>query len=366
MNYNNFTISYIQKIKSNLNIEIGDNGLPVFFPDSITTDNLVKLKLDIQGIWEDSKEAINIVSSKHDAKIQAGLFGLVNDLDKAVKVGFLLADRVVLLDYLFERILLKKAAKDINISLLGVLATFLVSLLDLAKIGRVVIIPNPLSWHLPTKQTMIEVSEKTTLTPDLMSMLNILSIAKICNLQPYTIAESEKEYLSIINNRIDYTSVAGLDVSKYAYEGILGGLLSEKLTSKTEFRSMLNIPVNDFYQTVSKYDEFHLSFLNRITPGGSLRAENNIDRLSKQIISKNEACKVFDYSKLTKPASALMGLGGGTIALAGAVSVLSTPIGIAGAALSLSATLAGLVSPQKDHDDIVISLFNELVETNNT
>lgn len=84
-----------------------------------------------------------------------------------------------------------------------------------------------------------------------------------------------------------------------------------------------------------------------------MRAENNTDRLSKHIILKNEVCKKFDYSKFTKPASTILGLGGGAIALAGAVSVLS-------------ATLAGLISPKKDHDEIVISLFNELIETKNT
>lgn len=358
MHYNQFTIDYIEAVKRNLKIHVDDLGLASFFPEDVSNENIASLKLDIQSIWGGAEKSIEIVKTRHDAKIQSGLFGSVNDLDEALKVGFLLGDRVVLLDYLFERILLKKEPGKIDKTLLGMISTFLVSLFPLAKIGRVVIIPNPLNWNLSTKKVMMEVSTKTTLTPNLMSMLNMLSITKSCQLHPYTIAESEQVYKSIINRQINNTSAIGFDACTYAYEGILAGLLSEKLINKAEFKSILDTPINHYYEIVSKYDDFHLNFLERITSGGSLSSENNISKLVNDVSIKNNNNNIYDYTKIAKPLSTTMAIGGNAIAVASSISLVSAPLGITGALMGLSATLAGLFSSNTGDDDTIISLFN--------
>jgi len=358
MHYNQFTINYIEAIKRNLKIQVDDLGQASFFPEHVSNEDITSLKVDIQSLWGGSEKSIEIVRVKYDAKIQSGLFGLVNDLDEAMKVGFLLGDRVVLLDYLFERVLLKKEPSKIDKTLLGVISTFLVSLLSLAKIGRVVIIPNPLSWNLSTRDVMIEVSKKTTLTPSIMSMLNMLSITRYCQLHPYTIAESEEVYTSIINGQINYTSAVGQDASAYAYEGILAGLLSEKLINKAEFKSVLEAPINQYYEVVSKHNDFHLDFLKIITSGGSLSSENNIDKLINDVGVKSNR-NIYDYTNLAKPISTTMAIGGNAIAVASSISLVSAPLGITGALMGLSATLAGLISSNAEDNNIVISLFNK-------
>ncbi len=114
MHYNQFTIDYIEKIKSNLKININTDGEAAFFPDFITDHDVDSLRFDLTEIWNESHKAVDIIHRRHDAVIQSGLFGLVNGLEKAIKIGFLLGDRVVIVDYLFERILQRKATESID------------------------------------------------------------------------------------------------------------------------------------------------------------------------------------------------------------------------------------------------------------
>ena len=52
-------------------------------------------------------------------------------------------------------------------------------------------IPNPFMWHSDSKQIISEVIRNgADMTPELLSLLNMLSITKYCNLHPYTIAEN--------------------------------------------------------------------------------------------------------------------------------------------------------------------------------
>jgi len=360
MHYNQFTIDYIEKIKNNLNIEYDKSGEAVFFPDLVSDEAIRNLKIDLQSIWERADTAINIIKTKHDSTIQAGLFGLIDDFDIALKVGLLLGDRVVLVDYLFERILLKKEAKDVDLIQLGGISSFLVSLLFLAKAGRVVIIPNPLTWNLTTKQIMREVSENTMLTPDLMSMLNMLSITKSCQLHPYTISESDDEFSSIIDNKINHTSVVGHDIGIYAYEGILAGLLSEKLIKRTEFKAIIDVPLSVYFDLISNHGDFRRDLMKRITSGGSLNADNNINNLVKEVNCVVEQTKKYDYSQLAKPTTVATGLGGGAIGLATTLTAVSSPLLIAGGLLGLSSILTGLINTKEQDNDLVISLFSKL------
>lgn len=363
MHYNQFTIDYIQAIRRNLKIEVNENGEAIFFPDIIKDTDLTNLKNELQTIWVNSQSAISIVQTRHDAKIQSGLFGLVNELDTALKIGFLIGDRVVLIDYLYERILLKKEPNKIDKIHLGAIANSLVSALPLAQKGRIVIIPNPFNWNPLTIQIINEVASKTMLTPNLISLLNMLSITKICKLHPYTIAESESNYKSIIDNQIDNVDAIGKDGGQYAYEGILGALLSEKLLKETEFKVALNIPLGKYFEIISSNKDFYLKYLNLITSGGSLNAQNNLDNLrdtlKKDIIEMNKK----DLTILTKSMTITGGIGSGVITLAGAVSVISVPLTITGAILGLSATLTGLINSKEKEEQPIISVFNKLYKT---
>ncbi|MDP2947637.1 MAG: hypothetical protein Q8N88_05995 [Nanoarchaeota archaeon] len=363
MHYNQFSIDYIEAIKRNLKVEVNENGEALFFPDIIKDSDILKLKEELQSVWTSSEDSVNIVHTKYDATIQSGLFGLINDLDTALKIGFLLGDRVVLLDYLYERILLRKSPKEIDLTHLGVVSSSLVSILPLVQTGRIVIIPNPLNWYSETKKIIQEVSEKTNLTIDLMSLLNMVSITKYCQLHPYTIAESESNYKSIINYQIDSVDAIGKDGSIYAYEGILGALLSEKLLNNTELQVVLNIPISKYFEVISSNKDFYMKYLTHITSGGSLNAQNNIENLRNVLLKDIEERNKFDFTSLAKPATIVGGVGSSTIALASLVTVVSAPLILTGAVLALSATLTSLVNDKERTEDTIISVFNRLFST---
>ncbi|MBY7729711.1 hypothetical protein JHW46_04995 [Vibrio splendidus] len=354
--YNQFTISYIEAIKTHLNVEVDDHGEACFFPDSIGQENIVALKDEIQGFWIEAEMAIEVVRTKHDSNIQSGLFGLIDDLDQALKVGFLIADRVVLIDYLFERILLRKNFNTIDLLQLGGLATSLVSLLPLAKIGRVVIIPTPFIWNPSVKVIAKEIAEKTILTPALMSMINMLSITKSHQLHPYTVAESDQEYRNIIDNQIDHADAIGKDAGNYAYDGILGALLSEKLIQH-EFKVIAETPLLQFYRAVTKNNDFRRDYISQVTSGGSLNSTQNISNIRSRVSAEVLKANQTDLTKLAKPFVLGTGISGGALTFAATV-VASAPLAITGAALSFSSALGSIFSPKKGSIDPVISLFS--------
>lgn len=359
MHYNQFTIDYIVAIQRNLCIEVNSKGEAVFFPEKIKNSNIESLKKKLSIIFNNSQKSIEILEKKKESIIQAGLFGLVDDLDKAIKVGFLIADRVVLIDYLFER-LLQKPPEKIDRVRLGVITSSLVAALPLAETGRVVIIPNPFHWHPESKKIIAEVSTTTTLTVDLMSLLNMLSITKKCKLHPFTIAESESVFSSLINDQIDHVDVIGRDGGKYAYDGILGALLSEKFLKETELKVALDVPLSRYFEIVSSEKDFYLKYLSAITTGGSLSAQNNINKIRDAVLKSIEERNKKYLKNSAKALTIAGGVGSGTIGVLAATSLISAPLAIAGAIMALSATLTGLVNSNEAEEQPVISVFNKL------
>lgn len=360
MNYNQFTIDYIEAIKRNLNIEVNNDGEAIYFPDSIENINITNLKNQLTEVWNNAYTAIKIVKNRHDSVVQSGLFGLVDDLNLALKVGFLISDRVVILDYLYERILLKKLPDEISREHLGVIANSLVEILPLAQKGRVVILPTPFNWNYKAKKIVKEISIKTVLTPDLMSMLNMLSITKICHLHPYTIAESALNYSKIIDEQIDNVDVVGKDASEYAYEGILGALLSEKLLHETELKFALNVPIEKYIQVISDNKEFYTKYLSQITTGGSLNANSNVEKIKRGLFEGNIEGKRQKYLKVVNGITVAGNVGASAIAVFGVVSVISSPLAITGALLALSSTLTNLINIKTKEEDTIISVFKQL------
>jgi len=360
MHYNHFSIDYIEAISRNLKIGINERGEPTYFPDLVSDSDILNLKNDLQSIWSNSASAIEVVRSKKDSNIQSGLFGLVNELEKAFKVGFLISDRVVLVDYLFERLLTRKAPGEIDRTHLGVIASSLVAALPLVKAGRVVIIPSPFSWHLETKRIIAEAADKTHISIELMSLLNMLSITKHCRLHPFTIAESDANYSSIIDSQIDKVDAIGRDGAAYAYDGILGALISEKLLNEVELSVSPSIALRDYVGIIDANSDFRRRYLDRIIKGGSLASEVNVGGIRGDLLKVIDEKNEVDFRVLAKMTTTAGTIGGATIGLLSAVTVVSAPLVIAGAVLGLSTALTGLINSKDANEDIVISVFKKL------
>lgn len=359
MHYNNFTIKYLEAIKQNLKIEPNENNETFCHPDTINLENIIALRKELESIWDISESAIALTTNKHDSTIQSGLFGPINDFDLALRTGFLLGDRIVLIDYIFDRVLSRKKPELVNREHLCSVANSLVKVLPLAREGRIVIIPNPFIWNPYSKRIIKEVSDKTPITIPLMSMLNMLSICKECNLHPYTIAESNDTYNAIINDQIDHVDVIGKDGSQYAYEGLLGSLLSERLLNKAEFSYIKDVPIEKYIEIISQHKGFYSEYLSQITSGGSLNADSNIERIRDSFVTTIKNGN-FNTMRVAKGIAAASGIGSGGVALLAATTIISAPIAITGAALGVFASLGAILSNKTKDENTIISLFENL------
>ncbi|GHV92713.1 hypothetical protein AGMMS50268_32160 [Spirochaetia bacterium] len=354
MHYNIFTISYLEIISNNLNITINENGRGVFFPNSITIEKLTKLQIELNELWKTSNTPIEVISGKQDSSMQSILFGIVNDLEYAVKIGLLISDRVVLIDYLFQRILSKKSLTSINLEYFGSIASSLVTLLPLAKIGRVVIIPNPFEWNAVSKKIICEASMKEDISMETIQLLNVLSISDRCKANPYTIAESPYQYDKIINNQKSQF------FPPYSYEGILSALFSERLFSNTEFLCVTEIPLLQYYNTIKEYEDFNVKYYTLIAKIPHLAEDAALDSLLKEIqdeINKRNSCfSKESIKKITIP----LGVAGGIVTFLSKVIALSNPVSAVGPILAISSTLSNLIKTKEKQENPVINVFCKL------
>ena len=360
MHYNHFTISYIQTVQECLNIYPDSYGTITVMPEEITDQQLVNLTQKLDEIWPNSASAVEVLRTKKEAQRQTCLFGLVNDFDLALKTGFLIADRIVLLDYLYERLLKRKKPGSINRTHLSVVVWGVISCLELAKEGKIVIVPHPLSWHSETKYLFSNIGEIVELSPEVMSLLSVLSISKPCNLQPYTIAESTEEFDDIIDSRINLTDAIGKYGGNKAYRSILGSLMSEKLIKNTKFNVILDLPLTSYSMIISSKADFYDKYLNRLT----LETDINIDEAVVKLSKNLEKDILETDTKVTKSLNEAFGnttgLIGNGVAILVAMSELDPRIKIAGAVIGLVSKLSSLYKPAEMEDKTIIAVFKKL------
>ncbi len=357
--YNHFTIRYIEALLKNLDIRVFDNSV-YFFPDTTKLTDFDSLKLDLDEIWKDSQSAITLLELKEGALIQNALFGLVDDFELALKTGYLLGDRIVVVDYIYERILNKRSINNSEILRVGDLCKNLVLALDLAKSGKFVIIPSPLSWSKKTKKLLKKLSKTTILTAQSMSLLNILSISNKCNLHPYTIAESNDEYMRILNKDSEVLNQDNLNESNHLYRKLLVGLLSERILTNAEFEINNNIPLNQYISIIESEEDFYKDYLQRLSQGGRQNADYNIKNINEDIKKSLKSKKKIGAINALKKVGKVSTTAGASITLIGGIVTLNPGL------MSIG-VLMGLVSPFTDwfneeslNETATISVFQKL------
>ena len=207
---------------------------------------------------------------------------------------------------------------------------------------------------------MKDVTSKGEINLEIMSMVNMLAITKLCNLHPYTIAESDEMYSTIINQQLDLTDIAGKDTGNYAYSGLLGALLAEKLLNQKELQSIQHVDLKQFSNIVASQKNFYAQFLSEITQGGSMNASLNIEKLKTQIEKAIDEREKNLMKSILNIAAQSGGISGGGIALAATVTAVSAPLQVVGALLALSSSFSGMLSPSNNSEQPIISVFKEL------
>lgn len=358
-NYNHFTINYITTIITTLDIEISNDGKAIIFPENISELKLATLKENIRSLWEDSQTAIEICKNKYDAKIQSGLFGLVNDFNKAMQIGFLISDRIILIDYLYDRLLRGSDFSRVNIPHICAVASELASLLPLAERGRVVIIPSPFSWNDESKQLIRACLDNSIgkFTPYMMAMVNMFSIVKLCQLHPYTIAESDANYDEIMSVNISTGNIISKSSLEYAQKRLLGSLFTEKSLMREGYVTSDRITISKFQQIIQGNNKFHGEYLNKILSGGEIDLSIISEELENSIL---EEIKNSDKNSLKKliPTGVLLSSGGG-YGLSYFYSASPT-LAALGALVGFSSTALSLLLGKSENNDPIVQVFAEL------
>jgi hypothetical protein len=357
-NYNHFTINYITAIIEALDIKLQDNEEALIVPSTITIEKLRVLKTRLDNIWIDSGSSIDICVNKHDTKIQSGLFGLVDDFKKAIQIGFLISDRVVLVDYLYDRILSLKNLEKTNIPNLCAIVTNLAGLLPLAIKGRIVIIPSPFSWNDDAKDMMEKcVMNNVPLNVNTMSLVSLLSITKKCNLHPYTISESIENHDEILSFDITPAQALTKVTLDYANEGILAALLTEKTLMSEGFITSNTIPLSLYQEITQKDNDFNRKYMKAIVAGGEIDADSIACDIKKSIVDEIKNSDKNKLKKFLPYATGASSMGSYGLAFFYASSV---PLSGLAAFFGVTSTLFSLLIGNDKQNDPVVKVFAEL------
>ena len=140
------TLAYIAAIKHRLQVSVTD-GKATCLLSNVTPIALRQVKSDLDDILRSTEAARESVARSEGAILQTAAFGYSADLDLTLRAGFLLGDRVVLWDYLWRTLGRGiDASTDDEKGWIATIATGIVEVEELARLGHVVVLPHPLDW----------------------------------------------------------------------------------------------------------------------------------------------------------------------------------------------------------------------------
>lgn len=275
------SVKYLEAIKQRLYIEKNDLQQPVFFRSRINKFSLDRLKSDINDLYRSSilGNALTDTAAftKEKGLIQTVGYGIVEDFQRLIKMGFLLGDRVVIWDLLFTRILSEISDNYKYFDLVGSIACNLILLEELVKKGAIVILPPPITWNEQTQKVIKKVNEKD-LSDTNFALLSVLSTIEDFTLHPYT-------YFDKAVPR--FPSIDGDYYNKQQFQ--LHNSLS-KLFDDNNFVFLDGISTDSFYSVLHKNQDFNTELRKLFNPGINQSNEQN-DKKFQQITSDIEKMK---------------------------------------------------------------------------
>lgn len=275
------SIKYLEVIKQRLYIEKNEIQQPVFFRSRINKFSLERLKSDINDLYKSSLlgNALTDTASftKEKELIQTVGYGMVEDFQRLVKMGFLLGDRVVIWDLLFTRILSEISDNYKYFDLVGSVACNLILLEELVNQGAIVILPPPVTWNEQTQKVIAKVDEKDLSNAN-FALLSVLSIIEDFTLHPYTYFEKEVPRFPSIDS--DY-------YNKQQFQ--LHNSLS-KLFNDNNFVFLDGISTNSFYSIINENQEFSRELRKLFNPETNQSNEQSAKNF-QQVITDIEKMK---------------------------------------------------------------------------
>ncbi len=349
----NLTLDYIEALKSGLRITQPPGGPPLFDPaaacDIGVLGDRLRALMALQGA-----DAIRAVEERQGAMLQMVAYGLMDDFETCVKIGFLLGDRVVLWDLLGGRIL-EQVPSAIDRERVGCIATNIVALEPLARSGHVVILPHPFDWHEGARQAVAQLEAETGCPPSakLLGLTASLAVAARLRLNPYTIAEDDDEFDALIGAVKDDRGTP-----QHLYRSTVSALLTQHLVSQPRFNEFLKLPSTAFLEVLEDREDFYRQLRDRLGEfdgAQDYRIDVLAREIEKRLEDRNDTVREFAeywdmYGSVLSGAISLLMLAGGAGALPTALPV----------AITTAMKAAKLVTAKKGEGSLIAAVFREL------
>jgi hypothetical protein len=186
------TLDYFSAIERRLGISWEAQNRPICIPDRFDATALKSLKAELDDILkgdlaDKARNATNEYSKEH---IQTVGFGLAPDFDQFIKLGFLYGDRVVLWDFLSNRLLLDEGR--ISKLTLAKTACELLLLKPAVERGAIVILPHPAEWSGLAEMVAEDLKLQGTRSAAVFGLsMALAAVEEGLPLHPFTLLRSE-------------------------------------------------------------------------------------------------------------------------------------------------------------------------------
>jgi hypothetical protein len=338
------TREYAELVRHHLYIDTPSGFGPVFVPERVDVSNIQALAGDLDRLLADAQNAVQAVRSSEGAQLQSVLYGAIEDFDLAVRVGYLLGDRVVLWDLLSSQLLRKPEITPAHLDTIGMISAH-----ELIERGHFVILPHPLTWHKGAIDARKELAKQGLLSPRLQGLAASLAVAQDFPVQPYTI-EGADDYQAIA---IDKEQTSGGTTEEVEYSSALSGILAGRLITDGRFERALRIPLREFQHVISERTNFYARFRQRLEESARMPSpdmDGLASELRQNIDEDNRADVDWEWQTLGTGVA-------GVFALIGAAS---NPITLAAAAVGAFVGVGCALNARPKNRDAVTAVFRIL------
>lgn len=243
------TLAYLQAIENRLSITWTPQNQPICVPDRIDNTALRSLKdeLDALLLRDPGRQAIDATRVYGMDHIQTVGFGLAPDFDQFIKLGFLYGDRVVLWDFLSNRLLLEKSG--ISNLTIAKTACELLLLKPAVERGAVVILPHPVEWSGLAKMVAEDLKQQGKRSAAEFGLSMALSaVEEGLLLHPFTLLRSDSQPKAS-------PAICGHEGDLYSKENYVFQKALTAMLSNLRLAYLQNVSASEFQRIVAGHEK---------------------------------------------------------------------------------------------------------------
>jgi hypothetical protein len=298
------TVAYLQAIENRFSISWAAQNQPVCIPDRIDTNALRSLKEDLDALLlkDQGRKAIDATRAYGPNRIQTVGFGLTPDFDQFIKLGFLYGDRVVLWDFLSNRLLLEKSG--ISNLTIAKTACELLLLRPAVERGAVVILPHPVEWSDLAEMVAedLKAHGRRSAAEFGLSMA-LCAVEEGLPLHPFTLLRSGPQPKAS-------PAVCGQEGDLYSKENYVFQEALSAMLSNQRFAYLQNVSASEFQRIVAGHQKLRRRLRGVFNPPSGMSQQQEAIELQDvqsdlaELVEKQN-CELLKYGSDASEAGAL-------------------------------------------------------------